>query len=472
MKASFLVRLFGCFIFSSLYALFVCVVNSSGMRVLISPILLVVFPSMVMGALFYSLIAGESYIFKTVGLSYRVLAIYIIAMGFVLFGLNPDMFHYNSIQVVLGSAFFGLALGYLMSDWHVYLYRAIYDKRLIGVSAGIFILSYYIIYNIFFPYGRAIVMLIDNTDFLFSYCCSCVVLLLAVIFVDLIFLRNENKSDGQSTGMIVIKDFSVIKIRLILVGLLSLQTLVLGMVSWGWFLTQSFSGSWLFMGNTQGIFQMIFIPSFVVFTILYMVLFTYVQDDLILYALQALTVVVSIFIFIGFMLGLRGGLFMDMFFMLLVFAGFGSVMLLHYYIIVGFKGSMISIFVPISISIYLFFTSIGQVILPIFPFIGEQLVSKLILIGVIVGVGTSICIAYHATFNMNMLGEVFRLFGTKGSNKEAKESSSIKPQNEKIGAEAYVAEEEMNDDFTGMELTSEEMLETEKARNKTNSDKE
>ena len=397
MKVTFFIRLLGCFVFGSLYALFVCVINSSGMRILVSPMLLAIFPAMVMGSLFYSLIGGDKYIFRGVGLSYRVLAIYIIGVGFVLFGLDPDLFHSNSMQVVFGSAVFGLGIGYLMSDWHVFLYKAIFSKKLIGLSAGIFLLSYYIMYNLFFPYSNKILVFTGNADMLFLYCCICVIILLAIIFIDQIFLKAKKETKSE----IIIKDFTVIRKPLILVFLLSFQISLINIMCWSWYLHESYLNAWLFSGDNGGFFQLIFLPSLPTFTVFFMLIYTWFHDDIIFFVMQGILFISCFILVLLLLFGLNSILLCNILFLTIVCSGLGLALTLRYYVIISFKGSIIAIFVPISICITLFFTSMREVLVPVLPSFDLITLRWIVLICLFVSLITSVIVSYYAKNQMN-----------------------------------------------------------------------
>ena len=396
MKVTFFVRLFGCFIFGSLYALFVCVINSSGMRILVSPMLLAIFPSMVMGSLFYSLIGSDQYIFRSIGLSYRVLAIYIIGIGFVLFGLDPDLFHSNNMQVVFGSAVFGLGIGYLMSDWHVFLYQAIYSKKLIGLSAGVFLFSYYMMYNLFFPYSNEIVVFAGNADILFLYCCLCVILLLAIIFIDQIFLKGKKEKKSQ----IIVKDFTVIRRPLVLVFLLSLQISLINIMCWSWYLHESFVDGWLFTGSDGSFFQLIFLPSLPAFIVFFVLVYTWYHEDITFFILQCVLSVACLILMLLIVLGTNIGILSNILFLALVFAGIGLAFTLRYYIIMHFKGSIISIFVPISICITLFFSAMREVLVPVLPSFNLDILRWVVIICLSVSLVTSFFVMYYGKVKM------------------------------------------------------------------------
>lgn len=403
MKATFFIRLAGCFIFSALYAVFISVMNSSGMRILVAPVLLAVFPSIIMGALFYSLVGGERYLVRHLGLSLRILSLILVAIGFLLFGMNPDMFHHSNVEDVLGSAILGLALGYLMSDWHVQLYRAIFSKKVVGMAAGVFILSYYCVYSFFFPYGKAIVTYIENQNLLLGFCSLCLFILFALMLIDQIFLKQ-----GTESKNFLVKDFSFIRSRLILIGLLALQTFFFGMVIWGWFVYKSFTNGWVFVGNDTSFLQLILLPSVIVFTLMSVVFLTYIQNSYAVYSVQVLAFVTGIMIIIGLVLGWHQYPVMNVLFVFTIAANVGSMILTSYYMIMGFRSGLIGIFVPVGVCIILFFSAIRQIVTPAFPALSHQMVENTVLVSAFAIAAIACITIYYALFGMKMIPPGFQ----------------------------------------------------------------
>ena len=414
MKVAFFVKLCGSFILGSFFALFICVMSSSGMRTLISPVLMAVFPSIVMGALLCSLVGGQTFIVRSVGFSCRIFALFILCGGFVFFGLQPDMFQDTSVQVVLGGALFGLALGYLMSDWHVSLYRSVYSARVIGVATGAFLLSYYIVYNFFSPYGHAVLVSMENTSFLFLYGCLCIVILFMLSIIEQAFMKDE--SEGQA--VLMVKDFSVIKSKLILISLLAFQSLIFCVLVWGWYVHQSFSNGWLFASDMQDVAQLIFLPSMLLFIIIFTVFLTYVQNNYALYVVQIFSFIISILIVLGLSIN-SGSLTMRVLFVFMLFAGSGTLMLINYYTLISFKGSLLSIFVPIAVCIYLFCNSIGQVFIPMLPSFRAETMDNVLFASAFMLAFISGLIICYALFNMELLPKEITI-GWKYIGKRAK----------------------------------------------------
>ena len=142
MKFYYGVRWCVCFIYSATFFMYMLSGNAVQLGyVIVSSLNLAIFPAMVLGSLIYSLVPGSVLIWHRLRINYRFLSLGVMLLALMIFTFNPNIYYVHT-PYLLTAVLLGLALGYLYTDLHVLIFRCARSPWTFALAAGVFVCGY------------------------------------------------------------------------------------------------------------------------------------------------------------------------------------------------------------------------------------------------------------------------------------------------------------------------------------------
>ena len=361
MIISYYIRLTASFIFSLLFSLFIISINQERTYMIVLPSIMGLLSAMVLGSLMCSMLEGKKYFFKKKTLNVRLLAIILICLFILTFGILTELFLGHYIYSIIISAAFGLLLGYTFADWHVLLYQSVSSKKQIIIVALVFIFGQYVaiaLYNIL----SAILNFqqLYNASIIVCFIFSLVLIILT--YLDSFFYA---KNDLEEDEAIVINNFTLTQLQLLLLIILSAQGMFLLSIVDYCYQRNIYENQWVSSFNEIGILWLTVISVIFFLCVAVFILKRYGQKIFIYCA--EISALLALFLFIIAMITSFQYAFLLYF--CAFFAQGGAIfmfILFNYFVISFFTSGIIRIFVPITTAILLFFMALYQSVIPVF----------------------------------------------------------------------------------------------------------